>query len=105
LGISLNWRLADDDNAATFGSVILGDSEILFGTIDFVPPADQDKRGTGIQLHVHGAPEVDIEQLFKRARDKEAKIAKEIKNRERGERAFVVHDLDGYNLMIDQQRV
>lgn len=105
LGFSLNWRLADDDNAATFASIILGDSEILLGTIDFVPPADRDKLGAGIQLHVHVAPEVDIDQIFNRARERGAKIIKEIENREWGERAFVVHDRDGYNLMIAQQRL
>jgi uncharacterized glyoxalase superfamily protein PhnB len=105
LGFSLNWRLADDDNAATFTSVTLGDSEILLGTIDFVPPADRDKLGTGIQLHVHLTPDTDIDQLYKFANDQGAKIVKEIKNREWGERAFVVHDRDGYNLMIAQQRL
>jgi uncharacterized glyoxalase superfamily protein PhnB len=105
LGVSLNWRLANDDNAATFAGITLGESEILLGTIEFVPPADRDKLGAGIQLHVHGAPEVDIDQLFKRASDRGAKIVKEIKNREWGERAFVVHDRDGYNLTIAQQRL
>ncbi len=105
LGFSLNWRLADDDNAATSASVILGDSEILLGTIDFVPPADRDKLGAGIQLHVYGAPKVDIDRIFKRTRDREAKIVKEIENREWGKWAFIVHDRDGYNLMIAQQRL
>lgn len=105
LGFSLNWRLADNGSAATFASVNLGDCEILLGTIDFVPAADRDKLGVGIQLHVHIPPDTDIDQLFNRAREGGDKIVKEIEDRKWGERAFVVNDLDGYSLMIAQGRL
>jgi uncharacterized glyoxalase superfamily protein PhnB len=105
LWVSLNWRLVDDNNAVTIASINLGDSEIILGTIDLVPPADRDKLGAGIRIHEHIAPDADIKQLFIRARDKGAKIVKGVENLDWGERAFIIHDRDGYNLMIAQGRL
>lgn len=105
LAFSLNWRLADDDDVATFASVNLADSEILLGTIDFVPPAQRNSLGAGIQLHVHLPPDTDIDQIYDRAQSQGVNIIKAIENREWGERAFVINDPDGYNLMIAQERL
>lgn len=100
LGFSLNWRLADDQDRATFASVSLGEAEILLGTIDFVAADQRDKLGIGVQFHLELPVEMDIDELYVAAWDAGANIVREIETREWGERAFVVNDLDGYNYMI-----
>ena len=102
LGFLLNWRLTDDQEQATFASITLSENEILLGTIDFVPQANRGKLGIGVQFHLTLGEEANIDRLYETARDAGAVITRELEDREWGERAFVVNDLDGYNFMIAQ---
>jgi uncharacterized glyoxalase superfamily protein PhnB len=98
-----NWSMDDDDGNPTFACVKLGDAEILLGTIDFVAPEDREKLGVGVQIYVEIPANLDIDAIYATAQSKNANITRPIEDREWGERAFAVKDLDGYHLLIAQQ--
>jgi uncharacterized glyoxalase superfamily protein PhnB len=98
-----NWSMDDDDGNPTFACVKLGDAEILLGTIDFVAPEDRDKLGVGVQIYIEIPANLDIDAIYATVQAKNANITRPIEDREWGERAFAVKDLDGYHLLLAQQ--
>jgi uncharacterized glyoxalase superfamily protein PhnB len=102
LGFTLNWRLADEDDRATFAGIRIADCEILLGTIDFVPEGKRETLGAGIQVYLNLPPALDLEKLFQEAQSSGADIVRPLETRDWGEKAFVVNDPDGYNLMFAQ---
>ena len=76
LGFTLNWRLTDQEDRATFARITRANSEILLGIIDFVSPADRQKLSTGVQFHLELPAEADIVKHFASARDSGADIVK-----------------------------
>lgn len=104
LGFSHGWSMNGDDGRTNFASIRLGDAEILLGVTEgFVPAEDLNKRGIGVQLHVHVPPEMDIDALYASAQAVGAQIMRTIETRDWGERAFNLKDPDGYSLMLAQQ--
>jgi uncharacterized glyoxalase superfamily protein PhnB len=104
LGFTENWKMQDNSQRTNFACVRMGDAEILLGMIEgFVDPADLTKRGIGVQLYVEVPENIAIDTLYDRARLNSTSIIREIENRNWGERAFVVRDLDGYQLMLAQR--
>lgn len=103
LGFEKSWSMPDEKGVTSFACVRLGAAEILLGTIDFVPAEDRGKLGTGIQIYVEVPAQTDIDTLYAQAREGGAPITRAIENRDWGERAFSVKDLDGYHLMLAQR--
>jgi uncharacterized glyoxalase superfamily protein PhnB len=104
LGFTQNWKMQDDNQRTNFACVRMGDAEILLGVVEgFVDPADLAKRGIGVQLYVEVPENIAIDVLYERACQRPPTIVRHIENRNWGERAFVVRDLDGYQLMLAQR--
>ena len=105
LGFELAWSMPPNDKGETeFACVKLADAEILLGVTEgFVEAADLDKRGIGIQIYINLPLSVSILSLYEVAKERGAIITRELETREWGERAFIVDDADGYELMFAQQ--
>ena len=105
LGFELAWSMPANDKGETeFACVKLADMEILLGVTEgFVEPEDMDKRGTGVQIYINLPLSVSIISLYEEAKHRGAIITRALETREWGERAFVVDDLDGYDLMFAQE--
>lgn len=98
-----NWSMPDDSGKTSFACVKLGDAEILLGTIDFVEPEHRGHRGKGIQIYVEVPEGMNIDTIYASAKSAGATITREIEDRDWGERAFAVKDIDGYHLMLAQR--
>ena len=103
LGFAHGWSMPGDDGKTGFASVKLGEAEILLGTIDFVAPEDRGRLGIGIQLYLEVPADKVIDTLYQSAVDAGANITRPIEDRDWGDRAFNVKDLDGYHLMLAQR--
>jgi uncharacterized glyoxalase superfamily protein PhnB len=104
LGFEHGWSMPPGPNGKTdFACVRFAGAEILLGTLDFVAPGDEDKRGTGIQLYLEVPADRNIDAIYERAKTGQAKITRAIENRDWGERGFNVKDPDGYHYMIAQR--
>ena len=105
LGFEFAWAMPPNDKGETeFACVKLADMEILLGVTEgFVEAEDMDKRGVGIQIYINLPDSIRIDTIYDIAKARGAKITRELETREWGERAFMVDDLDGYDLMFAQQ--
>ena len=105
LGFELAWQMPPNDRGETeFACVKLGDAEILLGVTEgYVNAEDINKRGIGVQIYINLPDELNIDEVYAKAKASGASITKEIETRDWGERAFNTSDRDGYHLMIAQQ--
>lgn len=104
LGFSKNWALPNASGKTDFANVKFADMEILLGVLEgFVAPEDVDKRGIGVQIYIEVPPEIGINNIYNLAKTGSANITREIEDRDWGERAFSVKDIDGYHLLFAQR--
>jgi uncharacterized glyoxalase superfamily protein PhnB len=105
LSFERGFAMPGEDGTTGFASVKLGDAEILLGvTKGFVAIEDRHKRGIGVQLYVEVPADQSIDMLYDHARGQGAIITRDLQDRDWGDRAFNVKDVDGYDLMFAQAK-
>lgn len=99
LGFERVFVMTGPDGKNAMGWVKMGDAQ--FGLM-LSDDAGNGKRGVGVDLWINLPKEDNIDQLYADVQARGAAIAEPIKDHYWGDRAFTVHDPDGYVLTFGQ---
>ncbi|MCC7451388.1 MAG: VOC family protein [Anaerolineae bacterium] len=97
LGFERLFVMAGSDGRNAMGWVKMGDAQ--FG---LMLSGDTGSKGNGVDLWINLPKEGSIDQLYTDVQRRGATIAEPIKDHYWGDRAFTVHDPDGYVLTFAQ---
>lgn len=103
LGFEPTWALPGPDGKPVHGGARHGSAEFMFGTLDWVDPADRDRLGKGVSFYVMVDDATDIDAAFAKAKAAGATVVHEPTDQFWGCRDWAVADPDGYVVILAKE--